>query len=373
MEIINNFDQFKNKLSKNGKIVCIGVGKSFDNFFYEMKNFHLENKIKLIVDNDSTKWGTVKRCNLLDFKIISPKQMLQEISPDDVILITTIYYNEVLEQLNTLFGNKKYDCYVTYFLVAEIKDRFRSEVFVPEIIEISDTRLIPTQINYCWFGGKEIPEKNKKWMESWNKYCPEFKIIQWNENNYDVTKSIYMKQAYDKKEWAFVSDYARLDIIYNKGGIYLDTDVELLKPIDSFLYQNAFCGFENINHVNFGLGFGASKQNKIIGEILDIYDQMKFVQLDGTYNKTPCPVYQTKVLQKHGLQCNGEYQVVGNVVVYPEKVFCGLSPHSFRLIEDISHTYSIHHFAASWLEEKALKRKDDVIDFFYKDCINSVN
>lgn len=366
MKIKYNLDAFINNLDKNRRIICIGIGKYFDNFLFEMKELGIENRIKMIVDNDSAKWGMVKKCNLLNLEIMAPQMMLQEISSEDVILITTAYYNDIINQLDTLPELMEQECYVSYFLIAEKKDRHRSGISVPEKIKITKSRLIPSKIHYCWFGGKEIPDRNKAWMESWKRHCPEFDIIQWNENNYDIAKSIYMKQAYEKKEWAFVSDYARLDIIYNEGGVYLDTDVELLKPLDSFLYQDAFCGFENHNFVNFGLGYGATRKNKIIGEILALYDQMEFVQSDGTYNKTACPVYQTKILQKFGLQCNGEYQIAGGMVVYPEKVFCGLSPHSFRLIKDISQTYSIHHFAASWLEEDALKRKENVIDFFQK-------
>lgn len=363
MKITNNLNDFIKK-SERKNIICFGSGRYLDIFLAGMKEIKLEKNIKMIVDNDEEKWGTYKKHNLCSFEIVSPMQMSREITKDDVILITTIYYNEVLEQLDALAELKESDCYISSFLLSEKMDRDRINVSLPENFKITDSQIIPKKIHYCWFGGKEIPDKNKKWMESWHKYCPEYEIIQWDENNYDVKKSMYMKQAYDKRAWAFVSDYARLDIIYNHGGIYLDTDVELLKPFDLFLYQKAFCGFESKKYVNFGQGYGAIKKHKIIGDILDLYNNMGFINKDGTMNKTPCPIYQTETLQEYGLETNGEYQIIDDMTIYPEKVFCGMSPHSFRIMEDIGSTYSIHHFAASWLGEKASKGKKDVIDFW---------
>ena len=132
------------------------------------------------------------------------------------------------------------------------------------------------KIHYCWFGGTEIPDKYKSWMESWERFCPDYEIIQWNEDNYDVSKNKYMFQAYSEKKWAFVPDYARLDIIYNHGGIYLDTDVEIIKNFDDLLYTKGFAGFESNDYVAFGLGFGAMKNLPIIKELRDMYDDIEF-------------------------------------------------------------------------------------------------
>ena len=105
--------------------------------------------------------------------------------------------------------------------------------------------MIPKVIHYCWFGKNELPEDAKRCIASWKKFCPDYEIIEWNETNYDVRKNKYMSDAYDEKKWAFVSDYARIDIIYNYGGIYLDTDVELLRPLDELLKDKMFCGWES--------------------------------------------------------------------------------------------------------------------------------
>jgi mannosyltransferase OCH1-like enzyme len=363
VRITNSFDEFIKKKESNN-LICFGSGKYLDIFLEKMKGIKLEEGIKIIVDNNEVKWGTIKEHNSSSYEIISPMKMLRDITPNDVILITTLYYNEVLEQLDKLEKLEKTTCYVAPFLLLEKMDQERSRVSMPENIKIADFSLIPKKIHCCWFGGKEIPDENKKWMESWYKYCPDYEIIQWDESNYDIEKSTYMKQAYGQKAWAFVSDYARLDIVYNHGGIYLDTDVELIKPLDPFLYQKAFCGFESKDYVNFGQGYGSVKKNRIIGDIIDLYDSLRFINENGTINNTACPIYQTEVLKQYGLQTNGEYQLVDDMVVYPEKVFCAMSPHSYRIMEDFSSTYSVHHFAASWLEGKDLKVKKDVIDFW---------
>ena len=124
--------------------------------------------------------------------------------------------------------------------------------------------MIPKVIHYCWFGGNELPELAMKCIDSWKKFCPDYEIKQWNEKNYDLDSSRYIKEAYKNKKWAFVSDYARLDIIYNNGGIYLDTDVELIGKLDEFLDEKCFLAAEREEYVNTGLGFGAEKGNVVI-------------------------------------------------------------------------------------------------------------
>lgn len=217
--------------------------------------------------------------------------------------------------------------------------------------------MIPKIIHYCWFGKNKLPEDAKKCIESWKKFCPEYKIIEWNEDNYDVRKNKYMSQAYDEKMWAFVSDYARIDIINQYGGIYLDTDVELIKPLDKFLSDKMFCGWESRdltqnenmeNSVAFGLGYGSEKNNPILIEILKLYDELNFINPDGTLNLIACPHYQTVVLKEFGLDDKKRsYQKLKDATIYPETVF---SPKSMTTGE-INITYdtvSIHHFSASW-------------------------
>jgi hypothetical protein len=215
--------------------------------------------------------------------------------------------------------------------------------------------MIPKIIHYCWFGGTEIPDHDKKCIESWKKYCPDYEIKRWDESNYDFNKNQYMKEAYELKKWGFVPDYARLDIIYEYGGIYLDTDVELIRNIDDLLKNKAFMGFEtNSEFVNPGLGFGAEKGFPLLKEIRDvIYGSRKFKREDGSCDTTPSPRFNTEFLQEKGLELNNKMQIIQNLKIYPDDYFCPIDAHS-SILQTTEHTYSIHHFHASWLtkEEK---------------------
>lgn len=329
---------------------CFGAGKAFDNFMKEFAHFGLENHIKAIVDNNPT--TSAKVVNNLCIPVISLNQMLNEINGNDCILITTAAYEEVMEQLEKIEQLNNIRYYIYSVMWIEQYDYDRMNIEVPSLLSKYNHIKIPKVIHYCWFGKKEMPRQYKEWMKSWKQHCPDYEIIEWNEDNYDIHKSRYMCQAYEMKKWAFVSDYARIDIINEYGGVYLDTDVELVKNIDEMLKNDAFCGFETYKYVNYGLGFGAKKCNSILSEIKEYYDNIDFLLEDGTLNQTVCPVIQTKIMKKHGLNCNGKFQELDDMTVYPSRVLCGMSPYSFRIERNLANTYAIHHFNGSWIEDK---------------------
>lgn len=148
---------------------------------------------------------------------------------------------------------------------------------------------IPKVLHYCWFGGAPKPKNIQNCIRSWKKYCPDYEIIEWNEQNFDVSQSLYTRQAYDARRWAFVADYARLKILYEQGGIYMDTDVELLRPLDDLLAYPAFFGFQHNNEVATGLGFGAEARSPVVKALLDDYDGLPFLLPDGSCDLTPLP------------------------------------------------------------------------------------
>lgn len=160
------------------------------------------------------------------------------------------------------------------------------------------------------------------------------------------------------KKWAFVSDYARIDIINEHGGVYLDTDVELIKNIDLLLMNDAFCGFEQARYVAYGLGFGSKTHHPILEEIKEYYDNQSFLLENGNLDQTTCPVIQTEIMKKYGLKCNGEFQIIEGMAVYPSRFLCGMSPFSFRVEKYPFYTYAIHHYEGSWVENR--QRKDAV-------------
>lgn len=216
--------------------------------------------------------------------------------------------------------------------------------------------MIPKVIHYCWFGGNPQNGVIEKCIESWKKYCPDYEINEWNESNYDVTKHSFMKAAYEAKKWAFVSDYARVDILYHQGGVYLDTDVELVKSLDAFLNYDFYAGFESVNFVAFGLGFGSTEGHPVVKAILDYYDCLEFPDTEFGRSMVSSPRIQTTVLAKHGMVCNNQTQEFEGCHIFNTEYF---NPMSFKTGETnlTNNTVSIHHYDMSWLTESNKKSK----------------
>ena len=206
---------------------------------------------------------------------------------------------------------------------------------------------IPKVIHYCWFGKGKMPKLAKKCIKSWKKYCPGYEIVLHTEENFDLTQNRYLNEAYNAGKWAFVSDYARLKIIYENGGIYLDTDVELIKPIDDLVNLKGFMGFDEKGIVATGLGFGAEKGNEIVLEFLKDYDDISFVLPDGRFDLTPCPDRNTDALKRLGMDLKNKNQTFMDITFLPDEYLCPMDYYTGKkTITD--KTYSIHHYSASW-------------------------
>ena len=206
--------------------------------------------------------------------------------------------------------------------------------------------MIPKKIHYCWFGGKPLPEEYKKNIESWKKHMPDYEIIRWDETNYDINKNPYTKYTYENKKWAFLTDYARLDIIYNNGGLYFDTDVEVIKSFDDLLNNKAFMGVECGGYVATGLGFGAEKGHHALKMNMDCYTQLK-VEKDGSITLINCPLVTTKLFNKYGLNDKNTIHNVLDVAIYPTEYFCPMD-YKTGVINITQNTYSIHKYSYSW-------------------------
>ncbi|MBQ8299752.1 MAG: glycosyl transferase [Clostridia bacterium] len=219
--------------------------------------------------------------------------------------------------------------------------------------------MISKIIHYCWFGGKPLPELAQKCIASWKKYCPDYEIKEWNENNYDLNSCDYVKEAYASKKYAFVSDYARFDILYRYGGIYFDTDVELIRPIDAIIEQGAFMGVEELAigmeqekiSVAPGLGIAAESGMRVYKELLDFYNTIHFIKPDGTLNLETIVSYTTNILLKHGLRISAEIQKIDGITIYPKEYFNPCDMHTKNIVIT-EKTVSVHHYAGSWLGKK---------------------
>lgn len=221
--------------------------------------------------------------------------------------------------------------------------------------------MIPKKLHYCWFGRNPKPELARKCFESWKKFCPDYEIFEWNEDNYDIHSApLFVRQAYEAKKWAFVTDYVRLEVVHNHGGIYLDTDVEIIKPIDDLLKYKAFFGTQNGIVIATGLGFGAEAGTSILVEMMETYHSIPFLKDDGTYDNTTCPERDTAIFNNHGLKGDNSFQIL------PDDIAClpqdYLSPKDYMTgkLTITDNTYSIHHFAESWMSEREKKDIDEV-------------
>ena len=213
--------------------------------------------------------------------------------------------------------------------------------------------MIPKTIHYCWFGKKDLPPEAKRCIASWKKMCPDYDIIRWDENNFDVNQNPFIKAAYEAKKWAFVSDYARLKVVYDNGGIYLDTDVELRKNLDSLREHGCYIGIQQNEFLcNTGLGFGATKSNPVVLKMLESYDDLTFSESHTL--ELSCPLLNNAVIRSYGSVSNTEITDLPEVTVYPPQYFDPYGGENLLCNE----TYSVHHYAASWTSEKnQFKRK----------------
>lgn len=349
-----DFKTFVGEL-ENKKIICIGAGKILNDMFF-LWDEEVISRVEYVLDNNKTgdylapnnKIITINRVNILDQMDLDRY----------VILVTSMYCRSLLEQIQEILGDKNVNCYL-YPIMSMKTDFF-------DVKRTNERQLIPKKIHYFWFGKGQMPEENEKCIESWKKYCPDYEIIKWTEDNYDITKCRYMQQAYESRRWGFVPDYARLDIVYQYGGIYLDTDVELVRNLDELLYQDAFAGFQRDFWVALGLGFGSRPGNAIIKEMRDEYDKEEFIVEGGKLNLTASPYYQTKVLMRHGLKCNNQFQHVDGITIFPTEV---LDPqgYSYGKIKLTDKSYSIHHYSESWVDTK--QREENIkkymeLDYF---------
>ena len=214
---------------------------------------------------------------------------------------------------------------------------------------------IPKKIHYCWFGGEQLPILAIKCIESWRKYLPDYEIIEWNEGNFDVNCNNYTREAYDSKKWAFVSDYARLKILYEHGGLYFDTDVEIINDMSHIISEGSFMGFETDTIVGPGLGLASAPKLDLYEEILKDYDGSHFLKADGTYDFTTIGDRITRILKEHGLRKTKDIQIVCGVNLYPKDYFNPLDMKTGRL-NITQNTVSIHHYMASWESRGRLLR-----------------
>lgn len=241
--------------------------------------------------------------------------------------------------------------------------------------------MIPKKIHYCWFGRNKLPESAKKCIESWKRYFPDYEIIQWNETNYDVNKNEYIREAYKIKKYAFVSDYARFDVLYHYGGVYFDTDVEVISSFNDIL-NGAYMGCEIDGNgrentsilVNPGLGMAAPAGLELYKEILNYYDRQKFYDDNGNINTTTVVTRTTQILLEKGLKNISGIQNIGELTIYPKEFFNPRNNNT-GVLQKTDNTHSIHWYAQSWVSSRERMRSKitrPLHRIFGEDCFSKV-
>lgn len=330
--------------SQGKMIVAFGDGLMLQDMLKLESEYQIVKHIEFIIDNDKRKWG---RPIYTPFgrilNVFSVDKLLEYDADKLMIIITSERYPEMIQQLDDMAELDLTECYIY-----PIMHSFEHRKY--QIPKYEGDYLIPPVIHYCWFGKNDFPDNVKKCMESWEKKCPHYEIIRWDESNYNVNKNPYISEAYKAGAYAYVSDYARLDILYQNGGIYLDTDIELLKPLDELRRTEAFGGF--LHHgarIDTGIGFGSICGNELLKEFMSLYYYEKYIG-DGGVNRNLNAASVTKVLKYYGLKQDGSYQVIKGMACYPREFFDPLS-YVLGIDQRTEDTYSVHYGNMSWSDE----------------------
>lgn len=328
------------------------------------REWEIKEDITAVIDNNKQIWN---KPWFIDNRIlcINKEKMISNICEYGVkncaLLITPAFYSmDIIEELDEIAVLNGLESYVASLI---------SEYYIPQVFEFTKgIQRIPKKIHYCWFGKKKIPDKLRNYIETWKQFCPDYEVIRWDESNYDITKNQYMYEAYCVGKYGFVPDYARLDIIYNYGGIYLDTDIELCKGLDDLLCDNSFFSVDFEGCVNAGSGFGAIPHNPIIRDMMKAYEREHFLYKNGEMNLKPCFHYQNPILKKYGFEITQRYQNIDGNVLYPCEVLAPIAVYS-NAARITKETHSIHRAELSWISES----DREAVERFRKKIGNRIN
>lgn len=334
----------------DGGLYCYGIGDLFEKMLLNFGEYPWKDKLGGLIDGNPEKQGKSHGVQDTKLDILSLDEFLKSKKSGSVLLITCLAYPEIVERLNQVPKLAETECYIYAFLC---------NLSTGEPIRfLRDTPFqIPPVIHYCWFGRGPLPDLYKRCMDSWRKHCPDYQIVEWNEDNCDIGSCLYARQAYEAKKYAFVSDYFHLKIIYEQGGIYLDTDVELLKSLDNMRHEEAFCGLQLPGQAAFGLGFGAVKGHPAVKKLMKSYESLRFILEDGSLNEVLSPDLQTRDLMKLGMQYGNRQQYVAGMCIYPTEVLNPINTY-VRTMQITENTYAVHHYDGSWQSEERREKRE---------------
>ncbi len=346
MILKKGLEQLKNDLHVCGKkLLCFGAG----NMPLYAEDMLIENGIaryiEVFIDNDLHKQGTVLSIDNRDISIVGISYLSDITVEQYILLIFVETFRAIEEQLNDL----DFLCDLNYYVFPEINYDYylKNRIFIPEK---SDCRLlIPKKIHYFWFGGQKMDELQLRCIESWEKSCPDYEIKGWNEENYDIGKNDYIRSAYERGKWAYVTDYARMDILHQEGGFYFDTDVKLIKNINVFRQFEAILFFGEWPVPNSGAGCGAIPGHPIIRDIMQTREVCQFIT-NGEQDTNTNSNYEAQILKKYGFVMNHQTQYQQKMCLASSEYIAPVSVLGKNQYVT-ENTYGIHYCNNSWAGE----------------------
>ena len=344
-------DYFKNINEK--KIIIYGAGKFLNMIVENYPELFPADKISFVIDKNNYN-RNILICNK-NVPVLSIHDLLNSDLNDKVLLIACrLDISEVLKELNSYSELNK----LSYFILPLMLSEHVDDIYIYH--ENNRINKIPKKIHFFWFSGTPKDDFSLKCLESWRKFCSDYEIIEWNQNNYDITKNPFMYDAIKAKKWAYAADYARIDILNEYGGIYLDLDVELYSNLDALLNNNFFIGFGPIRDIE-AAAFGSIPKHDILLQMLKIYENLEFP--DNPKDLVVQPVYLNRLFKTKGISIDGKYQSKNDITVYPRNVFSSRNWFTGELPFD-SSSVGVHHCKGGWISQeqklKQLKSMEDI-------------
>lgn len=328
---------------KNKSIIIWGMGGYFENCVKGNFPAELVKNILFFVDQKG-EGSSVEFCGR-KIPLFSPNKLLEK--TNYVIMITgTNFMYEIYKELEDMGLGDDIECYV-YPLILAVSEGKESKIVKDRIFSRSKDIKIPKVIHCFWFSREKRPNEYQKCVDSWKRICPDYEICEWNINNYDYTQNHFMRQAIEARKWAFAADFARLDVVYRLGGIYMDMDVELIKPLDILLNNEAFFTFDNMNNIDLAT-FGAKPQNRLLLRLMELYENVDFSSDTKTMNWLAQPRYIREALMEIGLELNGDMQYIDGMAFLNRKYLSPKDSATYQLQVMTKDTIAIHHYNTGW-------------------------
>ena len=346
MTVTEYFESLKTK-----DIICWGSGKHFRNITcpFLRKSGLIGNLRGFVRTSGKETAGDSDH----PYGMFGKEELAGMESDKTLILIAVTGYEEILAQLRSDACLSSFEAVPSIYLESLYEDMILLSGNKPPLnYRKNDRPVIPEIIHAIWFSGEPMPPLYRRCLASWKKYAPGYEIKIWDMESYKPGHCLFFEQAIEHGNWAFASDYARADLLRRYGGIYMDLDVEMLRPIDDLLYNDAYMSFESTDRIECGSGMGAGPGHPVIREICESYENRPYLKADGTWDNSTCPVRYTQVIEKHGLKKDGGFQQVGDITVYPFEVLTGKS-FDTGIIYRSELSYTLHHHNGSWIPDPA--------------------